>query len=251
MGYDLKWIFPRLEKPNLIFRVASRITVGLVGLFSRILVVCLNKTKVYNLHRLENLMNRPNKQALLTVSNHYSCFDDPALWGCLKLKDVCSVKRIRWSMAAHDICFTNKVHSWFFMLGKCIPVVRGEGVYQPAIDLCIQKLKLGDWVHVFPEGKVNMEKEYLRLKWGVGRIIYETYPINMPVIIPMWHEGMDDLLPNYPPYYFRLNTKLTFNFGNPIDLSKTMKEITDKKVDEVEARRMITDEIQKELNVSK
>lgn len=125
------------------------------------------------------------------------------------------------------------------------------GVYQPAIDLCIQKLKLGDWVHVFPEGKVNMEKEYLRLKWGVGRIIYETYPINMPLIIPMWHEGMDDLLPNYPPYYFRLNTKLTFNFGNPIDLSKTMKEITDKKVDEVEARRMITDEIQKELNVSK
>ena len=125
------------------------------------------------------------------------------------------------------------------------------GVYQPAIDLCIQKLKLGDWVHVFPEGKVNMEKEYLRLKWGVGRIIYETYPINMPLIIPMWHEGMDDLLPNYPPYYFRLNTKLTFNFGNPIDLSKTMKEITEKNVDEMEARRMITDEIQKELNVSK
>lgn len=213
-----------------------------------VLAVCLNRTKVYNQHRLENFMDRPPNQPLLTVSNHYSCFDDPSIWGCLKMKNVCSAKRIRWSLAAHDICFTNKLHSMFFMLGKCIPCVRGAGVYQPAIDLCIEKLKLGDWVHVFPEGKVNMDKEHMRLKWGVGRIIFETYPVS-PIIVPIWHEGMSDLLPNYPPYYFRLNTKLTFNFGNPIDLSQTMKRIFDSKLDEVEARRLITDEIQKELEV--
>lgn len=121
-------------------------------------------------------------------------------------------------------------------------------MYQPAVDLCIQKLKQGDWVHVFPEGKVNMDKERMRLKWGVGRILYETYPVS-PIIVPIWHEGMNELLPNYPPYYFRLNSKLTFNFGKPIDLSETMKMIFDKKVDEVEARRLITEEIQKELEV--
>lgn len=147
-----------------------------------------------------------------------------------------------------QICFTNRIHSIFFMLGKCIPVVRGEGVYQPAIDLCIQKLKVGEWVHVFPEGKVNCEKEHMRLKWGVGRILFETFPKN-PVIIPVWHEGMDELLPNQPPYYFRLRAKLTFNFGKPIDLSKTMKNIFDNKIDEVEARRVITAEIQKELEI--
>lgn len=91
-----------------------------------------------------------------------------------------------------------------------------------------------------------MEKERMRFKWGVGRILYETYPVS-PIIVPIWHEGMNDLLPNYPPYYFRLNSKLTFNFGKPIDLSETMKMIFDKKVDEVEARRLITDEIQKSL----
>lgn len=193
-------------------------------------------------------MERSTKQPLLTISNHYSCFDDPAIWGCLSVRNVCSSKRIRWSMAAHDICFTNKIHSLFFMLGKCIPVVRGEGVYQPAVDLCIQKIKDGDWVHVFPEGRVNMDKEHMRLKWGVGRILFESYPI-APIIVPIWHEGMDCLLPNYPPYYFRFNSKLTFNFGNPIDLSATMKMIFDKKIDEVEARKLITDELQKKLEV--
>lgn len=58
---------------------------------------------------------------------------------------------------------------------------------------------------------------------------------------------MSDLLPNTPPYYFRFNSKLTFNFGKPIDLSDTMKMIFDKKVDEVEARRLITAELQKEM----
>lgn len=82
----------------------------------------------------------------------------------LDLRHLLSRRKIRWSLAAHDICFTNVWHSYFFMLGKCIPTVRGDGVYQEAINFCIEKLGCGDWVHVFPEGKVNMVKENIRFE---------------------------------------------------------------------------------------
>ncbi|XP_041767788.1 tafazzin homolog isoform X2 [Anopheles merus] len=212
--------------------------------------IWLNKARVHNIDVLENaLENRPKGKSLLTVSNHHSCFDDPGIWGLLKLRNVCNKNVIRWSMAAHDICFTCKAHSLFFMYGKCIPVVRGGGVYQPAVDLCIEKLKLGDWVHVFPEGKVNMTKEDLRFKWGVGRIIYEAP--DLPIIIPIWHIGMDDVLPNEPPYYLRMGKKLTYNFGNPIDLSALMERLRSSPVSEEEARKQITDRIQEEMMILK
>ncbi|XP_058828852.1 tafazzin isoform X3 [Topomyia yanbarensis] len=253
--YDIDWIFPQLRRPSRLWRIASTGVIGLVGFFSKVIIVWLNKARVHNIEVLENaLENRPTGIPLLTVSNHHSCFDDPGMWGLLKLrllklKNVCNKNVIRWSMAAHDICFTNKYHSLFFMYGKCIPVVRGAGVYQPAVDLCIEKLKLGHWVHVFPEGKVNMTKEDLRFKWGVGRIIYEA-PV-LPIIVPIWHIGMETVLPNEPPYYLRLGKKLTYNFGKPIDLNELMQRLRESPVSEEDARRIITDRIQEEMMVLK
>lgn len=133
-------------------------------------------------------------------------------------------------------------------IGKCIPVIRGGGVYQPAVDLCIKKLAIGEWVHIFPEGKVNMTKEHLRFKWGVGRMIYEA-PI-VPIIIPIWHLGMDDVLPNYPPYIFKFGKKITVNVGEPIDINDLVNELKSKNTPEPEARKIITDHLQEKMTVS-
>uniref|UniRef100_A0A336LR37 Tafazzin family protein n=1 Tax=Culicoides sonorensis TaxID=179676 RepID=A0A336LR37_CULSO len=246
MSSELDWIFPHLKHTTRLWKICSYGVIGAVGFVSKIIIAFLNKTRCYNRQILENAIeNRTPGIPLLTVSNHHSCFDDPGMWGLFPLRIACNPNKIRWSLAAHDICFTQTYHSWFFMFGKCIPVVRGGGVYQPAVDLCIDKLSIGEWVHIFPEAKVNMTKEVLRLKWGVGRMIYESAV--MPIVIPIWHIGMEEILPNEPPYYFRIGKRVTYNFGKPIDLNLLVKRLREQNVSEVEARKAITDRIQEAM----
>jgi len=121
--------------------------------------------------------------------------------------------------------------------------------FQKAIEFCLEQLHKGQWVHVFPEGRVNMTKEFLRLKWGIGRLIYES-PV-MPIIVPMWHIGMDNILPNEPPYYLRVRNKVTINFGKPIDFGNILDQLRSNNVSDQVARKTITDKIQDELMLLK
>lgn len=163
----------------------------------------------------------------------------------LKVKHYLNRETMRWALAAHDICFTKKLHSYFFLLGKCIPIIRGKGVYQKYMDFGLDILKKGQWLHIFPEGRVNMEKNFIRFKWGVGRLINEL-PV-IPVIIPIWHIGMDNVLPNYPPYILRFGKKVTMNIGKPIDITEVVERVRRNNCSEEEARKAITDHIQDEL----
>jgi len=245
-----EWPFPDFRKPHTLWKLKSRYCVLLVGIsVGKIALSFMNSFKMRNRETLVNaVFNRPKGVPLITVSNHESCMDDPALMASfMNIRQLGDQDKMRWSLAAHDICFRRPFYSSFFAHGKCIPTVRGLGVYQKAVDFAIDRLdNYGDWLHIFPEGKVNMERKHLmRLKWGVGRIISELD--NTPIVLPFWHTGMSDVLPNHPPYIPRIGKKVFMNVGQPLDMAPVIKSVEGKSA--IEKRKIITDFIQGEMDI--
>jgi len=138
---------------------------------------------------------RPPGRGLLSVSNHTSTLDDPGLFAAMLplslfatdhlggieeekesgtesgRKEESEKKReeqgnlvgggraVRWSLCASDICFNKgKFISDFFLAGKTLPVERfgRKGVAQPATEAAAEVLRGGGWVHLFPEGRVEL-----------------------------------------------------------------------------------------------
>jgi monolysocardiolipin acyltransferase len=109
------------------------------------------------------------------------------MWGVLPIRSFFNNRQSRWTLGARDILFTRpfgtihrgnlpnfsrlyRSHAALFRNGKVIDTIRGVGVYQEAVDLAIQRLDAGDWVHIFPQGYVrqeNLRPPLGRLKWGV------------------------------------------------------------------------------------
>ncbi|KFD49177.1 hypothetical protein M513_10001 [Trichuris suis] len=165
-----------------------------VGALSKIWLSWMNKLEVHHMNILIDCLR--SGAPLITVSNHHSCIDEPVLWGVLPWSFYFRRPPIvRWVMAAKEIVFTNPLYSAFFSFGRCVPIVRGMGVYQTGVDRCLDVLNNNGWVHIFPEGRVNFSRAPMRLKWGMEKVLPEN------ACVP------------------RILKKVLVYFGKPIDCS--------------------------------
>ncbi|XP_042447842.1 N-acylphosphatidylethanolamine synthase-like isoform X3 [Zingiber officinale] len=174
--------------------IPRALTIFAVGAFAKTVTCFLNSTSVHNPQTLIRLVkSRPTGVPLLTVSNHMSTLDDPLIWG-FKGFPTMDAKLARWVLAAEDICFKNKLLSYMFRIGKCIPINRGGGIYQEHMNEALEVLSHGGWLHTYPEGKVSqLSAPIKRLKWGTASLIVRA-PIT-PIVLPIVHSGFEKHMP--------------------------------------------------------
>ncbi|TQD76208.1 hypothetical protein C1H46_038235 [Malus baccata] len=187
--------------------IPRKMVLTAVGGLAKAVVSLFNSTTVHNADTLLRLVrSRPNGVPLVTVSNHMSTMDDPFLWA-FKGFPITDANLSRWVLAAEDICFKNSMLSYFFRVGKCIPITRGGGIYQEHMNEALERLSEGSWLHTFPEGKVYQEDAPIRrLKWGTASLIARA-----PVMPDKFHRGKR---PPFPLW----NKDIKIIVGEPMEL---------------------------------
>lgn len=172
--------------------VVRRLMAPPVSLACRGLMQVLNTLEIHHGERLYEAQHRAREEGrgLLTFSNHVSLFDDPWLMACL-----CRPwwDDVRWIATDALNFFDHPLTAWFFGAGKGVPIVRGAGVDQPGMRFLAERLRAGEWVHVFPEGTRSREPERVLtpLKSGLANLVRD----GRPLLLPFHHRGMEKVLP--------------------------------------------------------
>ena len=174
---------------------------------------------------------------LLTVSNHTSALDDPGLIGSLvPLKYAFRPEVARWNICSEEICFKKKIYQSFFGSGKTLPIQRGGGITQYAFKRFADKLRPGNWVHIFPEGRIwqtadgfdgRIGGNHRYMRWGVAKMIC-TAAVT-PIVLPFYHAGMEEIIPQNEKRKViskipQIGKKVSVTMGNPIYVEDLVKE---------------------------
>jgi len=236
-----------------VWLAVSRAIMTTVGLGSKFILSGMNTTIIHGREHLEGCLNRPLHVPMVSVFNHNSCFDDPGLMGALltpaQLRDY---KGMRWSCSGTEVVFLNRWISAYWALGKVVPITRGWGPNQPAIDFLLKRLNEGSWVNIFPQAKVydNPSQRLPYYKWGAGRLIMESEI--SPIVLPVYHIGMNTILPNpkrpfvdNQPVLIRQNKLVTVCVGEPLDFATERAELN--AVEPQEAWAIITRKIERSM----
>ena len=179
--------------------VSRMLTLGVVSAFSKFVVSVMNRATCSNYDTLlRHMTERERPRGLITVSNHASTFDDPGVLSYLIPARYFATEPshggVRWTICTAEICAASPLVHMFFAAGKTVPINRGGGLDQAVLRTMAERVGKGDWLHVFPEGKVSKTPQELgRLKWGLGKMLCDVHANGgaPPVVLPFWHSGME------------------------------------------------------------
>jgi hypothetical protein len=140
---------------------------------------------------------------VITFSNHNSTIDDPFI--IVGVDKALNYDTCRWEICGQDICYPSTAIGAGFMAGRVLPIQRGSGLWQPHFTRLHNLLSNGEWIHLFPEGKVQYTPDtfgtvrnsddppsaLLPFKWGIGSLIAESLLRNeKPYLIPILHTSI-------------------------------------------------------------
>lgn len=152
-----------------------------------VLMRVLNRTRIVGRHHLQGA-----RLPLVLVSNHVTIFDDGLVDTLIFPPRVFrEYDFIPYHVPEERNFFKGRLMNWFMRRMKCIPVRRGEGIFQPAMDRIIAALRDGGCVRTFPEGTRTRSGVLGHGRPGVGRVLYETGA----AVVPCFHRGLDQVLP--------------------------------------------------------
>eukprot|EP00899_Mesostigma_viride_P028638 jgi/Mesvir1/895/Mv17457-RA.1 len=203
------------------------VTIGILGSLSLLFMNQLNDTLVVGRERMHDaILRRWPGQALITVSNHVASLDDPLITSVLIPRETLTDARYaRWLLCATDRCFQNRLQSCLVRLGKVLPIERGAGLEQDGMRWAIGRLRQGDWVHIFPEGRRSRDggQKLGPMRRGIGRLVSDLD--TPPLIIPFVHTGMQAIQP-VGASLLSAGHKVTVLVGDPVDVSDLMATYT-------------------------
>lgn len=229
----------RIVGPSI--RMLNNLVLGIIFTF---IMRVLNRFKSYRRDVLINLVfNRKKCRPLLTLSNHQSVVDDPGIWAAMLPWWRMHPEQLRWALCTEDVYFAKSVFPPIFGAGNVMPLDRGGSIEQSLLKIFRSKLLLGKWCHIFPEGRVwqswrwnDNDDKLGDFKIGVGKLIAHCDVENIPIVLPMYYKGMDQIIPEVvlecksPKFRSRpasiipkTRKDISVHVGEPIDFTAKVK----------------------------
>lgn len=152
--------------------------------------------------------NIPRRGSLIIAANHLSNWDPPVLGIAV------AMRREVFFMAKEELFQQNKFYALLLKKFNAIPIKR-KGIDKRSIRIASTQLRKGRVFVIFPEGKRNPSKGFLKPLPGAGYLALKTETNIIPTYIEGTAEPFLDLI--------KRKKRVRVHFGHEIAIEKETK----------------------------